>query len=591
MKVADLQGIERWHGLTLDFAYPPNYPFDKVDVRPVDQQMRRKRHQSRRDGDLCYMQEELEGWALGYGIDRAILGAEQWFRGEITGHFEDEVPAAELIAYFEGWTDHVRSVLIPDHVLHDQPITLYGELNLEWDGEKHGLALANVDRKVNNVPERERQRVNTQLWRSVRGPQKVAEVPGLWLRLTSEPRPFSDLAGLEEALIQHGGISPRRFQQIVEERLSRSGRVLGWLPIGLTYPARVPSSTTAEHEWLFFCLEWPTLAKNLVKARRLRPSVWKHVVLRGIPSYSVRRSDLLRRQGPLYNAERLAASHVVVVGTGALGSPVARQLTASGVGQVTLVEHDVVKPGNVMRHEARMPDIGKLKSVAMEQILYETYPYVDVQTIPGTRTTNGLFEELMLNADQHPTLIIATVAVRAVDGQIDEVARRAAPAIPVLHAWVMAQAQVLRAFLYRDRETACFWCNGLYAKDRQDGIENDYLLEPSVEHQPFFETSCASPVFAGGGNAHALAAHIIVDMALDVLHERLPDRESHWVFAGNRIRDLDETFPVAPLTVARRGFTPHAACPVCNDTILSAELSEEQRASYDQAMGEIPHEA
>lgn len=583
-------GQEQWHGLNIDVAYPPNYPFDPLDIRPVDPLMRRRRHQSRRQGDICYMQEELEGWALGYGIARAVEGAEQWFRGDITGRFADEVPVAELLAYFEEWTHYVRAILLPDYALWDAPIVRYGDLEVEWDGEKHGLAIANMDRKIGNPLGAEVRATNTRLWTSVRNGEKPIKIIGLWLRLDSEPRPFSDLAGLEEALSQNGGISPHRFRELVIEKLPREARTQSWLPIGLNYPTRVKVGDSPEREWLFFCLEWPSLAKNVVKAVRFRPIFWNHVQLRGIPSYSVRRSDLLRRQGGLYATKDLDKAHVMVVGTGALGSPIARKLTAAGVGHVTLVEPDIFKPGNSVRHEARMPDIGKLKRTAMEQILYETNPYVEVQTISSTRTDDRQFERAVVVPEQAPTLIIATVAVRAVDGQIDEVARRANVPIPVLHAWVMAQAQVLRSFLYRAGQTACFWCNGLYARDRQEGEQNGYILEPAVTDEPFFETSCASPAFAGSGNANALAAHVIVEMALDVLHGRLPNEESHWIFAGNRVREVDPAFPVAPLTVGRRGFLPHPQCPMCFGTTLSPDLTEEQRGAYERELAQVPHE-
>lgn len=591
VKAARPGEMERWHGLTIDVAYPPHYPFDKLDVRPVDPQIRHRRHQSRREGDLCYMQEELEGWALGSGIERAVQGAEQWFRGEITGTFDDEVPAGELLAYFEGVTTYVRTILIPDHVIWDTPVVRYGEIELEWDGEDHGLAIVDVDRKIGNPRRTEIERINKRLWASVRGSQKPTKIGGLWLRLDSEPEPFSDLAGLEAAISQHGGISPKQLRELVVEKLSRQGRVVGWLPIGLNYPARVQSGEAPAREWLFFCLEWPTLSKKVVKAVRLRPTFWNHVVLRGVPSYSVRRSDLLRRQGGLYPTKELEGAHVMVVGTGTLGSPVARRLTAAGVGRITLVEPDIHKPGNVTRHEARMPDIGKLKRAAMEQILYETYPFVDVQTIHGTRADDQAFGAAVGDREQPPTLIIATVAVRAVDGQIDDLARHANPPIPVLHAWVMAQAQVLRAFVFRPGQTACFWCSALWDRDSKNGEANGYIVGPAVTDRPFFETSCASPAFVGAGNANGLAAHIIVEMALDVLHGRLPDDESHWVFAGNRIRDLDPAFPVAPLTIARQGFGVHPECPVCSGDILSSTLSDDERAAYGDALTEVRRHA
>jgi molybdopterin/thiamine biosynthesis adenylyltransferase len=47
--------------------------------------------------------------------------------------------------------------------------------------------------------------------------------------------------------------------------------------------------------------------------------------------------------------QRLLDSHVLVVGAGGLGSPVAMYLAASGVGQITLADPDKVDLTNLQR--------------------------------------------------------------------------------------------------------------------------------------------------------------------------------------------------------------------------------------------------
>lgn len=272
----------------------------------------------------------------------------------------------------------------------------------------------------------------------------------------------------------------------------------------------------------------------------------------------------------------------MVVGVGALGSSVARSLVAMGVGRITLVDPDQVTPGNVVRHEARMPDVGRNKTEAMTQVLQEASPYVEVASLAGTRGSRGKFEASL---DSRPTLIVATVAMKAVHWQIEEAARAADPPIPVLHAWVMGEAQVLRAFVYRPGQTACVFCIGLYERDQSAGTRDwGFIAGPSSAAQPFFEASCTNPAFPGAGNANALAAHVIVEMALDVLHDRLSVDESHWVFAGNRIRDVDPTYGVQPLTIERRGFEPHPECPMCSGEETRTELTSEEQADYDRTL-------
>ena len=50
--------------------------------------------------------------------------------------------------------------------------------------------------------------------------------------------------------------------------------------------------------------------------------------------------------------QRLVDSHVLVVGAGGLGSPVALYLAASGVGRITIADHDVVDLTNLQRQIA-----------------------------------------------------------------------------------------------------------------------------------------------------------------------------------------------------------------------------------------------
>jgi molybdopterin/thiamine biosynthesis adenylyltransferase len=78
---------------------------------------------------------------------------------------------------------------------------------------------------------------------------------------------------------------------------------------------------------------------------------------------------------------RLAHAHVLVVGAGGLGVPVLQYLAGAGVGQITLVDGDMVAEHNLHRQPLyRMDQLGQPKAQAAADALAALNP--DVQVTP-----------------------------------------------------------------------------------------------------------------------------------------------------------------------------------------------------------------
>lgn len=80
--------------------------------------------------------------------------------------------------------------------------------------------------------------------------------------------------------------------------------------------------------------------------------------------------------------QRLLDSHALIVGAGGLGSPVAMYLAASGVGHLTIADHDVVDLTNLQRQIAHTTErIGQLKVESAQAAIHALNPDVQVQAL------------------------------------------------------------------------------------------------------------------------------------------------------------------------------------------------------------------
>lgn len=95
--------------------------------------------------------------------------------------------------------------------------------------------------------------------------------------------------------------------------------------------------------------------------------------------------------------QRAAAAHIVVVGVGGLGCPALLSLAAAGVGQLTIIDDDVVEASNLARQTLfRSADIGRPKVEAAAEALAGMGARIVPQCI---RLTDTNAAELLRGAD------------------------------------------------------------------------------------------------------------------------------------------------------------------------------------------------
>lgn len=89
--------------------------------------------------------------------------------------------------------------------------------------------------------------------------------------------------------------------------------------------------------------------------------------------------------------QQLIDSHVLIVGAGGLGSPVALYLAASGVGHITIADHDTVDLTNLQRQIAHSTArVGEAKVTSAAQAMHALNPEVRITALRHQLDANEL---------------------------------------------------------------------------------------------------------------------------------------------------------------------------------------------------------
>ena len=126
---------------------------------------------------------------------------------------------------------------------------------------------------------------------------------------------------------------------------------------------------------------------------------------------------------------RLAASHVAVIGCGGLGSNVAAMLVRCGVGELTLIDFDVVEKSNLNRQLFFRDQLGMPKTEALRDTLLRINPSVVLRLHQECVTAENL-TNLVSGAD-----VVIEAADRAeAKAMIANTALTGLPDIPLVSA-------------------------------------------------------------------------------------------------------------------------------------------------------------
>ncbi|MFW2176983.1 MULTISPECIES: HesA/MoeB/ThiF family protein [unclassified Moraxella] len=153
----------------------------------------------------------------------------------------------------------------------------------------------------------------------------------------------------------------------------------------------------------------------------------------------------------------LKNSHVLIIGMGGLGCPLTETLCRAGVGQLTLIDDDVIDESNLQRQSLFTPnDIGQSKALIAKQRLNEINQFCQVEAFQDRLTANN-YQELINfeNKNSLSKLICDCTDNFKTRDYINQMAVKYR--LPLLSASAIAQTGQLALF-EAYLETGCYHC-------------------------------------------------------------------------------------------------------------------------------------
>lgn len=210
---------------------------------------------------------------------------------------------------------------------------------------------------------------------------------------------------------------------------------------------------------------------------------------------------------------------ITVVGLGCLGAPSVLEFARCGIGELRIIDFDIVEAGTIVRWPFGLKSVGKLKTKVIKEFLNEHYPFTKV--IPFSRRIG----EVRRSEEQTSDLEVLKDALSDTDLVYDASAEWGlqhllsdlAAELSVPYIGISMTYGAWGGVLGRIRPgktEGCWWC---FRYSLDDGSFPLPLSDPDGEVQPL---GCADPTFTGAAFDSGIIAFGGVRLAVSTLTEK-----------------------------------------------------------------------
>jgi molybdopterin/thiamine biosynthesis adenylyltransferase len=261
----------------------------------------------------------------------------------------------------------------------------------------------------------------------------------------------------------------------------------------------------------------------------------------------------------------LLRKSIVIFGIGSIGSFVAKLLAMSGVGEIILVDPDILLPENASRHVLGVNSIRINKAKELANILNSMFPHLNIR---GYNMTCEDFTQKILPTINTPDLIISTIGSWKTEGWINVMAVDKTISCPVLYGWTEPHASAGHAVVFHNKH-GCLRCT------RDDKGKMKIPITSWAEERTLVPVPSCGGHFQPYGAVEIFHIHgLIAGFALDVLlGNTVTSAHRVWVGSKKIIESTGGTWN--PLWIDRYGeigrggflkeieILPDPDCPEC----------------------------
>lgn len=285
-------------------------------------------------------------------------------------------------------------------------------------------------------------------------------------------------------------------------------------------------------------LSWQELAGNAIVVSKTQ-----HLGEKKTPILTRLHRSELESRANYFQRDRSSAGLqtgcVTLVGAGSVGSPAAKFLAQTGIGELRIVDHDVLDAGNAIRWELGRSQAGLPKAHVLHQLIDANWPFTKVQGInwrvgDANYASNTQEPELYEQLFRGVTCVVDATAATTTSNFLSDMARhRGVPFV-----WMYATHGAWAGLVGRagvDRGGFCWMCHLYYLDD-----QTIPPLPAAPEEDMIQPPGCLDPTFVGSQvdlvEVSLMGTRLVIDEVLNRTRGQDTSRYE-WNLAVLELRD------------------------------------------------------